>query len=59
MKSEIAFDEREIDDLVIDDEKSFRHVAIYEDLKKTLQNAHYTFRVMPKIQRRVGSARCF
>jgi hypothetical protein len=48
MKSEIAFDEREIDDLVIDDEKSFRHVAIYEDLKKTLQNAKYKFRVMPQ-----------
>jgi hypothetical protein len=48
MSNELSFDEREIDDLIIDDEKSFRHVALYEDLKKTLQNAHYTFRVMPK-----------
>lgn len=48
MKTEMTFDERKIDALVIDDEKPFRHVAIYEDLKKTLQNAGYTFRVMPK-----------
>jgi hypothetical protein len=48
MKTELSFDDRQIDALVIEDEKSFRHVAIYEDLKKTLQNASYTFRVMPE-----------
>jgi hypothetical protein len=48
MKNEIAFDERTVDELDILDEKSFRHVAIYEDLKKTLQNARYVFRVMPQ-----------
>jgi hypothetical protein len=48
MKTELSFDDRQIDALIIEDEKSFRHVAIYEDLKKTLRNARYSFRVMPK-----------
>lgn len=48
MKTDLAFDERTVDDLDILDEKSFRHVAIYEDLKKALQNARYVFRVMPE-----------
>ncbi|HEX7665485.1 MAG TPA: hypothetical protein VF407_13260 [Polyangiaceae bacterium] len=43
----MQFDERTIEGLTIDDEKSFRHVGIYEDLKKTLKDAKYTFRVMP------------
>lgn len=42
------FDDRKIDDLIIDDEKSFRHVALYGDLKQTLRQAKYTFRVMPE-----------
>ncbi len=35
---------RRLCDLVIDDERSFRHVGLYEDLKATLVD--YTFRVM-------------
>ncbi len=46
--ADLTFDERTVDNLRIVDEKSFRHVAIYEELKKALQNAHYTFRVMPE-----------
>lgn len=44
----MKLEERSIDDLVIDDERSFRHVALYDDLKKTLRLAKYTFRVMPE-----------
>jgi hypothetical protein len=39
---------RTLDDLAIEDESSFRHVALYADLKKILKNAKYPFRVMPK-----------
>ncbi|MEO8874816.1 MAG: hypothetical protein ABI461_04440 [Polyangiaceae bacterium] len=48
MTSALTFDERTVDTLIIDDEKSFRHVGIYEDLKTTLRNANYTFRVLPE-----------
>lgn len=36
-----------IDDLVIDDESSFGHVALYADLKQVLRDARYRFRVLP------------
>jgi hypothetical protein len=38
---------RTIDELVIDDEDSFRHVGLYADLKEVLRRAKYKFRVLP------------
>lgn len=35
-----------LDDLRIDDERSFRHVALYDDLKQALRNDGYRFRVL-------------
>ena len=43
-----AFQTRTIDDLVIDDEASFAHVALYADLKEILRRDRYEFRVLPK-----------
>lgn len=39
---------RTVDELTIEDERSFRHVAIYTDLKEVLRRASYPFRVLPK-----------
>jgi len=41
-----AFETATIDDLAIDDERSFRHVALYADLKEVLRRARYAFRVL-------------
>src|ERR1019366_9879676 len=38
---------RKLDDLVIDDEASFRHVGLYADLKEILRRDGYEFRVLP------------
>jgi hypothetical protein len=46
------FETRTIDDLVIDDEGSFAHVALYADLKEVLRRDRYAFRVMPRSARR-------
>jgi hypothetical protein len=43
-----AFETRTVDDLVIDDEASFAHVALYADLKDILRREKYEFRVLPK-----------
>jgi hypothetical protein len=40
--------ERTIDELDIDDEESFRHVGLYDDLKGVLASAKYRFRVLPQ-----------
>jgi hypothetical protein len=40
-----AFDRVTIDALTIEDEQSFRHVALYADLKDVLRRDDYTFRV--------------
>src|SRR4051794_976680 len=45
--AEPAFEERTIDSLTVDDEESFRHVALYDDLKEILRRAKYPFRVLP------------
>ena len=37
---------RTVDELTIEDEKSFRHVALYGDLKEVLSRAKYPFRVL-------------
>ncbi len=39
---------RTLDQLAIDDERSFHRVALYGDLKRTLERAKYRFRVMDK-----------
>jgi hypothetical protein len=41
------FEIRTIDELTIEDERSFRHVALYEDLKRVLRRDGYSFRVLP------------
>jgi hypothetical protein len=43
-----AFTRRTVDELTIEDERSFRHVAIYADLKEVLRRAKYPFRVLPE-----------
>lgn len=37
-----------LDDLTITDERSFRHVALYQDLKQVLRRSAYAFQVLPK-----------
>ncbi len=44
------FERRTIDELTIGDERSFRHVALYADLKEVLRRARYPFRLMPEAQ---------
>jgi hypothetical protein len=41
------FTETTVDDLVIEDESSFRHVALYADLKEVLRKTDYRFRILP------------
>ena len=36
-----------LDDLTIEDERSFRHVELYADLKEVLRRDGYSFRVLP------------
>lgn len=42
-----TFTRRTIDELEIEDEQSFRHVALYADLKQVLHRARYPFRILP------------
>jgi hypothetical protein len=42
-----AFSHRTLDELTIVDERSFRHVELYADLKDVLRRAQYSFRVLP------------
>ena len=44
----VSFSKRTVDELTIEDERSFRHVAIYADLKDVLLRAKYPFRVLPE-----------
>jgi hypothetical protein len=39
---------RTVDELTIEDEESFRHVALYADLKEVLRRSRYAFRVLPR-----------
>ncbi len=41
------FEIRTLEDLVIEDERSFRHVELYDDLKRVLRRDGYAFRVLP------------
>jgi hypothetical protein len=43
-----SFDRRTIDELEVEDERSFRSVAMYADLEEILRLEKYTFRVLPK-----------
>jgi hypothetical protein len=43
-----AFREKTVDELSVDDEPSFRHVALYADLKEILLRDRYVFRILPK-----------
>jgi hypothetical protein len=42
-----ALEERTVDELKIDDERSFRHVTLYADLKEILRRDRYAFRILP------------
>lgn len=46
-----SFDKLTVDELTIEDEQSFRHVALYGDLKEVLRNAKYPFRILPESHR--------
>ncbi len=43
----LSFETRTLDDLTIDDERSFRHVGLYADLKQVLRRANFRFQVLP------------
>lgn len=43
-----SFELRTVDELTIGDERSFRHVGLYADLKEVLRCARYPFRVLPE-----------
>lgn len=42
-----ALVKRTLDELTIEDERAFRHIALYDDLKRILVRAKYPFRVLP------------
>lgn len=42
-----VFEDCLVDDLEIDDESSFLHVALYGELKQVLRDAGYRFRILP------------
>ncbi|MCW5835253.1 MAG: hypothetical protein KIS78_22825 [Labilithrix sp.] len=44
----LRFAAKTLDDLKIEDERSFRHVALYGDLKEVLRRDRYGFRVLPE-----------
>lgn len=43
----LNYSECSIDELTIEDEKSFRHVALYGDLTQVLRDPNFRFRVLP------------
>jgi hypothetical protein len=44
----MKLEERSVDELRIEDEASFGHVALYADLKAVLRRAAYRFRLLPR-----------
>jgi hypothetical protein len=48
MNSRATFEHRTVDELRIGDERSFRHVALYADLKEILRRARYRFQILPR-----------
>jgi hypothetical protein len=47
MPTATRYGERTLDALFIDDEDSFKHVRLYEDLKQVLVESAYRFRILP------------
>jgi hypothetical protein len=43
-----TLERRTVNDLTIEDERSFRHVALYGDLKEVLRSSGYPFRILPE-----------
>jgi hypothetical protein len=48
MTTSLALQTRKLDELVIEDEPSFRHVGLYADLKEILRRDAYRFQVLPE-----------
>jgi hypothetical protein len=48
MANVLALQTRTIDELTIDDERSFRHVGLYADLKEVLRRDGYKVRILPE-----------
>jgi len=48
MPNPLALQTRTIDELTIDDERSFRHVGLYADLKEILRRDGYKVRILPE-----------
>jgi hypothetical protein len=44
----LRFDTRTVDELTIEDERSFRGIGLYADLKEVLKRDKYPFRVLPR-----------
>jgi hypothetical protein len=44
----MSFERCTIDELTIEDAKSFRHIELYADLERVLRKDGYTFRVLPE-----------
>ena len=47
-RESVRFERRTVDALVIEDERSFRHVELYADLKEVLRKDAYSFRILPE-----------
>lgn len=47
-RAPLTFETRTIDEFRVEDERSFRGIALYEDLKGVLQKDRYPFRMLPK-----------
>src|ERR1700722_4315822 len=47
----LTFQQRTVDELDVEDERSFRHVGLYADLKEVLRRARYPFQILPRTRR--------
>jgi len=44
----LGFERRTLDELTIEDDRSFRHIELYGDLKDALRRDGDSFRVLPE-----------
>lgn len=44
----LGFQRRTLDELTIEDDRSFRHIELYGDLKELLRREGYSFRILPE-----------
>jgi hypothetical protein len=44
----LEFERRTLDELTIEDDRSFRHIELYGDLKEVLRRDGYSFRILPE-----------